>query len=218
MKTITFLIIFLPTLFYSQQDTIVWDNSKHSDSTNRKWKDGYYIFKRADVKTSEGILKDNRSSGRWKCYYDNGKVQSLIDYVPFQNRSCYNGLYKEFYKSGKTKLDGNYQFLDSLECVNCFDVVTKNKIYKAELNPSIKVGTWKEYWDNGQLKSSGQYYKGVHQTNYSSLPNPKSYGVFTPGGLTDEYLKDGEWKHYNEKGELISIEFYLKGSLVSVQN
>lgn len=219
MKLLLQISMLITTLCcYSQADTVVIDRLTETDNSSGNLRNGYYIIKKAGIILSEGSIDNNRSSGRWKIYYANGQLQRLIDYVPFFNGSNYNGVYKEFYENGKIKSDGNYTFTDTVACIDCFDMETKKQIYKADLHPSLRTGTWREFWENGRPKSSGEYYPGVHQVSYGALPDPSKNGVFSPGGLSHDYLKDGEWKYYNENGKLNRLEFYFKGKLVYVED
>jgi len=62
---------------------------------------------------------------------------------------------------------------------------------------NIKTGQWKQYYENGQLKSEGNY-------------KISSYLNCCVGGACREYYsyKDGLWKYYSEKGILeYELEF-----------
>ena len=56
---------------------------------------------------------------------------------------------------------------------------------------------------------------GVHQTFntewFKEDSNKEKTGVGTVG---TDYLKDNEWKYYNDAGKLIKIEYYKQGTLI----
>lgn len=128
------------------------------------------------------------------------------------------GPYKEYYKSGKLKLEGNFTQLDSIECIGCYNSSQNKKISKANSH-IMRTGEWKEYHENGQLKSIGTY-KGIHETLIIEWPKDyeKKTGMdrWVPGTYTEDYLKDNTWKYYNDSGQLIRVEFYFKGMLADV--
>ncbi|MBF9254848.1 hypothetical protein I2I11_16215 [Pontibacter sp. 172403-2] len=83
------------------------------------------------------------------------------------------------YESRKVKAIGNYALADD------------------NTSSNLKAGYWKEYHENGNLKSEGNYKLG-------------SFLQCCTGGLCSDYYmyRDGKWKYYNEKGELeYEVEF-----------
>jgi len=221
---ITFLLL-LSFSCNSQTDTIRL-NYKDIDTTTIH-KDAYYLFYKNDTLIEEGVYKNNYNVGTWKYYYSNGRIESIVDYAYYENRIDYSGQYKEFYESGGIKTEGNYKKSnnDSVECVLCYRHGSGYEKYDwAENNPPIKVGEWKEYYENGKLKSIGEYYLGVHQSfmirseeNLDSITGEPTGVKLLLLVLGNEYLKDGEWNYYNENGFLIKTEFYIKGTLVEVE-
>ncbi len=67
---------------------------------------------------------------------------------------------------------------------------------------SCYIGAFINYWDNGNVKTSGQYF----QDTTVSIRNLESHGLCT--------IKDGEWKNYNKEGILINTVLYNKGNLI----
>ena len=213
------ILAFLILKTIGQVDTMTWDYSK-LQLINQKYTDGYHIFKKNDIKIKEYRLVNGKLDGTLKDYYDNGNPKAITEFRPYYNYniSYYAGIFKEFYESGKLKLEGKYEHADSIECVSCFDLYLNKKTTKAQ-SRSKRIDLWKEYYENGQLKSIGLY-NGIHETHYIHYPKPTSKmgaGVFTPGDYSEEYLKDKSWKYFNDKGELIKDEFYYQGILCSVQ-
>lgn len=212
-------IMFSSYLGFSQVDTIYWDFSK-LDSINNVYQDGYHIFKNVDTIVLEGRYVNNCSVGTWKYYYPNGNISLVVDYVCLDNGSSKeNGQYIEYYKSGQIKLEGAYQWEknDSVECVNCYYDRFGIDIKKwAEFNPSLRVGVWKEYYENGKLKSDGEYYLGVQERyTYEFIDDESGEAECLIYALIGtDYLKDKGWRYYNNNAKLVKTEYYKKGVLV----
>jgi antitoxin component YwqK of YwqJK toxin-antitoxin module len=221
LKKLSILLLF--TFPYrpasAQTDTMIWTESKPGP-VDQKYADGYHVFFKKGVRIKEFRLKDGKIDGILKNYYDNGHPKEIAELKCYYNHniSYHSGIYKEFYESGKLKLDGNYEIADSVTCVSCFDLTENKKISKAQSH-SNRVGVWKEYYENGKLRASGSY-NGIHETNFMKIPKPTGEmgpGVFIPGDYSEEYMKDKNWNYYNEKGELIREEFYFQGVLCDVR-
>ena len=219
MKLLLVLIfIFQIHLSIGQVDTTIWDYFK-LQIINQKYNNGYHIIKKNGITIREFRNINGKVDGIYKEYYDNGKIKFISDHKAYytSNPTFFCGVYKEFYESGKLKIDGNYKLVDSIECLNCFDL-NDNKVKTKAYGHSLKVGDWKEYYENGILKSIGVYYKGIHETYGSHNPKQTNdgVGIFTPGDYSEEYLKDKGWKYYNDKGQLIKEEYYYNGVITNI--
>lgn len=216
-RIISILLLFNSSLCFSQTDTIRWDYQK-LDSIINTYKDGYHIFKKGNKMIKEGNYKNNCGFGIWKYYYNEGNIESLVEYICTGNgRSDENGKYIEFYKSGQIKSEGRYQKTknDSVPCIQCYEKDQLKKIEWAEFSTSLKVGEWKEYFENGKIKSIGKYFAGLHQTFNTAWRKEDSNGMkIGIGTIGTDYLKDGEWKTYNDAGNLLKIEYYKEGTFI----
>jgi antitoxin component YwqK of YwqJK toxin-antitoxin module len=127
------------------------------------------------------------------------------------------GFYFEYYPSGKLMVEGVYQRLDSIVCVNCYGSFTEKTINKSISN-LMRVGEWKEFHENGQVKAKGMY-GHVHEVYHVhwSMPYGESSKGLVPGDAEIVFLKDGAWQYFNERGQLIREEFYYKGMLSIVE-
>jgi antitoxin component YwqK of YwqJK toxin-antitoxin module len=205
------------------QDTVVVDMTK-SDTTSSVYKNLYYVFNKNGKTEREGRFKDGNYDGRWKVYFVNGNLESIIDYHSEGNQSIECGLYEEYYENGKLKEEGRYKLYpaDSLECVSCQEFRIGGKVVeKAEMERKIRVGEWREYFESGKLKAAGEYYLGVHQTydegDFTSEENT-SHGFLHVGGVGTDYLKQGSWRVYDDTGFLLKYEHYRKGILIGVKS
>jgi antitoxin component YwqK of YwqJK toxin-antitoxin module len=170
---------------------------------------------------SEGKYDNNLPVEIWKYYFENGKIETIVEYRSNKGRSDFSGIYIEYYSNGKIKTEGRYKLLenDSLECVECYDVTSciecfnsiNSRKIKKTTNWPLKDGIWKEYYESGNLKTVGSYYSGVHETqNVNTIVGTK----FKSLSLGCQYLKHKEWKCYDENGNHIRTEYYFKGILI----
>lgn len=211
-----FLIYILSLLFIlnkAQVDTMTWDYTKR-EKVNQTYEDGYHIFKKNGIKILEFKRQGGKSAGVTKEYYDNGnlKLEYEVKHIEWINYFC--GPFNEYYESGNPKIQGAYKFSDSIACINCYDL-DQNKVVTKAYSHSDRAGAWKEFYENGQIKSIGVY-KGIHQTYEINFHKPTN-GEFTPGGYSEEYLKDKLWVYYDSKGKVIREEFYHNGILADIK-
>lgn len=67
----------------------------------------------------------------------------------------------------------------------------------------VRVGEYKSFYENGQVKLEGSYYPTLKVTT-------------TNGSTTREFARDGEWKEYDETSHLRKIYTYQQGELLKV--
>jgi antitoxin component YwqK of YwqJK toxin-antitoxin module len=212
---ILFIIFFISIKIgsFGQVDTIYIDIEK-SDTVNI-YKDGYYVKMKNHKILYEGLYLNNSCVGIWKYYFENGNIQEICEYKADEfGKSNYSGRFSEFYETGILKTEGYYKYPenDTVECVECYYFRDPRKIEYSESKWPLKIGIWKEFHPNGKIKSSGNYYSGIHEYhNKSILERGKSRGVISVGC---EYLKHGEWKIFDENGQLVKIEYYVKGIFI----
>jgi antitoxin component YwqK of YwqJK toxin-antitoxin module len=107
--------------------------------------------------------------------------------------------------------------------ITIYDSTTYN-IYETEKcdNPCyIRIGSWKYFYENGNLETVGQYLPmhfvyiiptrdssnvaiPIKKTSFETIPNISYMLVKT-------YLQDGLWIYYDDKGEKTKEEFYKNG-------
>lgn len=215
--------IFLSAISFGQVDTIYCE----SDSVRFCMKAGrhhYRIVSKGKLER-EGLMENLYFTGIWK-YYDTitGKLRKEVELCPEPwNTEC--GLYKEYYSNGNLKEDGFYTPMDSIPCVDCFDYSepeSPRKVEIAELQfpSSIKTCIWNQYYENGKVKTNGEYYPAVHiiflRIKYDYTEEGQEKTGYWNGGHF-EYLKDGEWQCFNKEGGLIAREYYKKGTLICTE-
>lgn len=112
-----------------------------------------------------------------------------------------------------------------LICGNDIDYISKEQ-GQFDKNGN-KTGKWKEYHENGYLKSVGNYVNGNREGEWNffydngeelnveyykngkhSNGTEKANGQLEKTGSYKNDKKTGEWKHYDQQGNLIKTENY----------
>lgn len=122
-------------------------------------------------------------------YYDNGQVRSDITYYQGAEE-----ITKEYYPNGKPEFAEEYAKKCEYLMFRQFYYENGNLQSDMQLSDKKKKKyTIKEYFENGKVQTEGimQYYEEI-----------------------DNYMKEGDWKVYDETGKLISIEEYVRGQLI----
>jgi antitoxin component YwqK of YwqJK toxin-antitoxin module len=127
---------------------------------------GVYIWSRE-------LFAGDKKEGVGSVYFPDGRLQQSIAYYDGKKE----GLSKEYDKNGNviTLMEYHNDFLVSRERINRTD------------NKNLKLGPWKEFYENGKIK------------------NEKSY--------LDDQLH-GYYKEYDQKGNLVMTMLYDKGAIV----
>ncbi|MEM7161347.1 MAG: hypothetical protein AAF487_02800 [Bacteroidota bacterium] len=134
-----------------REGMIVGKNVEFYANGNKKW-EGYY---------KENVVGSRRGKrdGIWMDFHENGQMmrkQTFVNGYP-------EGKVEEWYASGNKKFRSSY---------------VSNPL---KTKDSMLSGASTEWYDNGQIKSEGVYWKGV---------------------------RDGEWKEYTEEGQVTLEAFY----------
>jgi antitoxin component YwqK of YwqJK toxin-antitoxin module len=181
---------------------------------------------------SEGNRKNGLIDGLWKFYSDKGILTSEISFVENKKNGvsktynlegflvlqeqykngAKNGYEYRFYNNGKIKSsvkylegrkNGLYYEFDKNETVNTIKEYKKGKLLKTEvINRKNKFG-----------KKQGLY-RGFY---YCKNPCDKDL-IRKWEGRFENGLKNGYFREYDEKGDLISTVKYLKGEIVTDEN
>jgi len=117
-------------------------------------------------------------------YYPNGQARSEIMY--------YEGIeikQKDFFENGSIELDEEIDKKDGSiikRIINYPD--SKPKVIMELIDKKNKMYSYKEYYENGNLKEEGTL-------NFRKDMN--------------DYVKNGEWKFYNEQGQLVKTTNFI---------
>jgi len=88
--------------------------------------------------------------------------------------------------------------------------VSQENIFNKVDKSGRKIGYWKYYHDNDNLESEGAYELVEKPFSREKL---FMMGITNKDSATLTSIKKGEWKHYDEKGNLNFVEYWNNGSL-----
>ena len=117
-----------------------------------------------------GKLRCNLRTGEWFEFYDEGSIKKYTNYFRSEqtkNKSLKQGLYKEYFQNGKTKIRGQYQVFESFQTFEKIDYQTYEIIDTCcswQL-VSRKTSKWIEYNRSGLA---------INETNFEVLLNDKN--------------------------------------------
>ena len=147
----------------------------------------------------------------FKNYYDNGQLERNFKIIDF-NRSDLD----IFYKDGKPRSQIKYSHATVIKEQDFFS--NGNVEYVEELlNDNESLLMRKSYFENGKPQSifeiTDKKKKSYSQKEYYENGNMKEEGTlqYYKGNL--DYIKEGTWKTYDEKGNLLSEAIYIAGEL-----
>ena len=160
------------------------------------------------------IHKGYYEDGHLKAYrnfFPNGSIERIFKIVDFKHCNM-----QIFYSDGKIKSDVTYyetnaqiwtdyyhngQIEYTEENAKSMEYLIQRKSYAEDgkpqeifemIDPKKKIYSKKEYYENGKIKAEGQM-------------------KFSPSDI--DYKKDGEWKYYDENGQ-VTTEQWVKGEAV----
>jgi len=172
------------------------------------FKNGAYISYFTNGKIQEtGEYKDDKQIGNWKTYYKDGNLQKEGN---FNMKGEPEGKWVLYFRNGKKEetesfnKNGNLDGMDSL-----FDddgILYETETFK---NDMLLNYTFKD--KDGYNVTTGKL-NGNHLSmiNYSPAAAKKSEGLYI------DNKKEGEWRYYNDYGDLETRENFYSGNLYGV--
>jgi MORN repeat variant len=134
-------------------------------------------------------------AGKWISYYPTG-IKKTEGYYLFQNQRA--GLWKHYYSNGQ---------LEKIYTLGSFEIDSVERVKRI-----CMVGTYEEYYDNGNLKASGIYGVNFVPDSVDLYPEYDTSGnvlfihkLFTK---VPRPIPTGPWYYYKENGELLRKELY----------
>jgi len=219
-----FLLFVLANVSYSQ-------TKNRLDASGRK--QGYWeaVDSRGAL-VYTGYFVDDKPVGELKRYFPMGGVRVIMNYDSTSTKAHA----RFFWQSGNLAARGNYvdtkrdsvwlyysnqskALSRSVEYADGKLNGTEQKFYPdgrvaEEINwkNGLKNGVWKQFFRNGQLKSTATYVNdkldGEFMTYFSD-------GTKHVEGVYRQDIPDGEWKRYDEKGKLLSTIRYAGGTITN---
>ncbi len=232
LKSILFVVFFVGFGFtecYSQQ------------KENKINPDGYNVFYYGNgVKSSEGIMRNGKPDGYWKNYYETGILKSEGNRKNYQLDSLWRFYDEEGkltleinYKEGKKN---GYRITynpDGITKENFVNDVKQGYTYVLDTTGKLKMeipfidgmenGIAREFDSDGNIIQLIQYKKGyvvnrerINRYDADHRPHGKWKWFYGDGTLKQEGnfnhgLKNGYFKEYDKKGNLLSVSKYVNG-------
>ena len=147
------------------------------------------------------IAQDSIQVKRDTIYSDQGWIEMILDIDV--NENMRNGYFCRYDSLGTMVEQGQYKYLDSVECFECYNgdiMFPEEYMY----NLSIKVGEWNYFNNNGSLRKKGNYSEKVRIVLYS-------YEAHDYFNLDIVALESGVWEYYNEIGNLVEKVIFKDG-------
>ena len=155
----------------------------------------------------EGNYEDGKVEGEWSGYYENGQIRYKIYYKNDKEEGKWSG----YYENGQLKDEGNFKntgepFLsDYIHTNDDFSDHNRNNEYYS-LNR--KFGKWIEYYDNGQVRSKGNYTGFSHSRNGTWTWYHKNGQKLGQGIYKDRLPWNGLFINWDDISEQIIISEY----------
>lgn len=193
------------TILYYENGNKFSEGILENGKENGKW---VFYYENGNKKC-EGILENGKKQGEWKWYLESGGwVNSTETYL----NNVLHGPYKEYYGNLSYKTTGQFtngkkdgiwkKFFENDQ--KSYEYYKDDNIYKIE-----------HFYKNGSKLFEGDVTNGIAQiVIYTKAGKKTSEGKFD----VTKKIKLGDWKYYDENGNLTKIETYKDGKVVSTKN
>lgn len=225
MKHLAIFLLLLPFLSFSQTDSIV----NYTDINGMK--QGYWVKKDANgQKVYEGYFKNNIPYGEMKRYHSNGilkakmvfdkKNQSIVKVTYFDDTgelSATGFFYDKKrdsvwqYFGAEAKLVGEEHYIRGKKNGITKKYYPNGKVVEEIWYKNDKLdGSWIRYYENGSMRMKTQ------QVNDKRIGDFYSYfadGKVEIKGFYKDDIKDGIWKKFDTKGNVVREMKFINGKL-----
>ena len=161
--------------------------------------------------SEKGFWKINKWIGDYQYYYSNGKPQYLWHYNEEGKRE---GVQKYFYPNGQLMMEGNWQNGKEQGVMKEYYENGVLKRLSNWQNGQIN-GKVVEYNRQGKIKRQLYYINGVEDTSkrivYAKVPHIAEDTTQKPAYR--QFTGTGNFKFYNQQGQLVSEGYYKQGVL-----
>lgn len=219
MKYLVILILFLPTLVFSQINQTD-GNGLRQGLWQKKQANGRPVY--------EGEFKDGKPVGAWKRYHPGGQVKAEITYKGDTAQTQLFDVWR------KKVAEGNFVAQKKEGVWSIFKA--NRKVAEEEYLRGIKQGVSRRFYDtgevmeeidwvNGKREGSNQvFFKSGEPYMQCKMTKDKRNGLFLiyfdngKQELVGEYknnLRHGQWKYHNREGELDYSLFYNEGKILN---
>lgn len=202
---------------YHENSDIIADESYYVDDERHGHSRSYY--KNGNIRI-EGEYVNGTPHGLWRVYYENknengnenGKVLVETEFDDGERTSTH----REYYESGRLREEGNYKmdykFGEWRSWYDAVDEEGKQRIATVGIYyDNRKYDTWKEWFEDGEIKSEGPYYNDVKVGSWKEcrmIINNNQGGQITvmSSGKYSQGVKIGHWIIVDTKGNFIGYE------------
>jgi antitoxin component YwqK of YwqJK toxin-antitoxin module len=220
------LLMLLPATIFGQAPA----KNQRDDAGKRQ---GYWeAVDRNGKLVYSGYFKDDKPAGEMKRYHPSGGVRAVMVY----DVGGENARTKFFWQNGALAAEGNYIGTRRDSVWTYYSYYNKKVSYKATYTGGMrngvsqsfypdevlaeeiswsndkKDGPWKQYFDNGKLKLTGEYkndlLNGAYIIYYSD-------GKKETEGFYRNDIPDGKWIRYNNNGTVASTIEYADGQITN---
>lgn len=186
-----------------------------------RWK---YFYDNGSVKL-EGIYRDDKKNGYFKEYDEKGMLVNIAKFVNDVLQQETPELVKldvrtDYYPNGKPKTVASYKGetpqgirreYDSAGKVIAAYTFNKGKMIAEGIvdDEGVKDGPWKEYFEDGQLRSEGTYNLGKRVGKWRFYH--QNSAIEQEGNYNNQGNAEGLWKWYFDNGNVEREESYRNG-------
>lgn len=235
-KLIFFILLFSSTLSAQDlpdlSDTILVLKKENSNyyylNIDTSQVDTFY-YDNSDQIHARGKHFRGKRNGTWFVYYPSGQLKTM-GYV---TDSSFYGKWTFFHETGKRKAYGKFKYApddsDSSKLVlkmsgkwrfwnNEGKLIAKKNFSPYRTESESKYGKQTEHYQNGTVKSKGEYHKGVkigkwtyyHENGRLEKIEYYTYKLNIDGTYT---YPVGMWMYYNNEGKVIKKVIYKEGQI-----
>lgn len=216
-------------------DSSVYCNGRLQGPTILKYENGVVFQK--------GEYKRDRQDGKWLLYYDNAQLNSEGNYIS----GVLNGIWNYWLYDGGKSMEAEYENAEHFKILNTWDEKGVPKVVNGEgihemfyedgtlmetgrISNGYRIGIWKSYHPNGQLKSEGEHKKEQYFMKNSFDINGTSMVVDGKGEFIEYYpnniniyekgmieggLREGQWLTYYENSSIAMIDCNYKHGVIN---
>ncbi len=146
-----------------------------------------------------------------KYYYENGHLEMIRQKIQFAGEEVYEDKIYDKEQNGQLNSVHHWTMINNRLKWNLYDenMILTGTGYKSinsvAFDPSLeKIGEWKFYYKNGQLKSIGKYGKDSWKEDYGKkIGKWQEYhenSQLKSSGKYQNGIKTGKWKYYDSNG------------------
>ena len=179
-----------------------------------KIKDGpFEFYNQKSTKVFDGYYINNVQQGVWRYYHKNGRLK---DSGMIKNNQMVN-VWKSWDENGKLLVIANYLSQDSIPDNLIIQPIAsdeKKGLLDSDTTVSRPHGQWINFYENGQLKDSGNYRNGFREGEWTSW---YKNGNIESRGTYHIHEQHGDWEYFYENGRTSTREKYQDNKVIAME-